>query len=115
MNVSGFRSRTRRKSISISASWPSNLWENDDSDPPFRQAIDELEADIVPCPLVLAARVAQADHQFHRRQRRGSRTRCPGRTRGMTGPAGADPARSRPRINQSSLSFSLRSGLMTSG
>ena len=39
----------------------------------LRQAIDKLEADIMPCSLVLAARVAQADHQFDRRQNRGPR------------------------------------------
>jgi len=33
--------------------------------PTFCQAIDQLEADIVSCSLVLAARVAQADNQFH--------------------------------------------------
>src|SRR5689334_3271009 len=61
MNVSGFRSKIRRKSISVSATSPSNFRVNR---APLGQAVDGLEADVVPGPLVLAARVAQADHQF---------------------------------------------------
>ena len=43
------------------------------SRPSFRQAIDQVEADVVAGALVLGARVAQAYDEFHRRQGRGPR------------------------------------------
>ena len=116
MNVWGFKSRTRRKSISTSASNPSNLRANVRVRPSSGQAIDQLEADVVPCALILAARVAQADHQLHRRQSRGSREAPPGSS-SQSRSCGPRPAPSDQNhdSNQSSFSFSLRSALMTSG
>ncbi len=59
-----------------------------------RQAIEQLEADIMPCSLVLAARVAQAGNQFDRRQNRGPRQSALAVLAVMTERPGAPAARS---------------------
>src|SRR5208282_188418 len=78
------------------------------------QPVDELEPHVVASSLVLRTGIAQTDHQFRRRQGSRSRLRI---TRSHPCRAGDRvlPSVGEHDCGQSAFSFSLRSGLITSG
>jgi hypothetical protein len=81
------------------------------------QAVDQLEPDVVPGALVFGSRVAQTYDKFYRRQGGGPRhaTSRPASIVPALALLYVPPGDHDEETNQLSFSFSLRSGLMTSG
>ena len=78
------------------------------------QPVDELEPHVVTSSLVLGTGVTKTDHQFHRRQGSRSRLKVPRSHRRRAGDQ-VLPSVGEHDCGQSAFSFSLRSGLITSG